>query len=90
MLITKLRIDGQVFFLPEDTDIPVLKQLIVAAVRTGAEFVEFDTHGHGSVSVLMTQQIPVRFEVVDRTEDEVASWVDVPPAFEYDALTDLD
>ncbi|ROQ37236.1 hypothetical protein EDF46_2692 [Frondihabitans sp. PhB188] len=84
MLRTKLRIDGQVFLLQETIDVPQLKRDIMAAMQTGAAFVNFDTHSHGLVSVLMTQQIPVRFESVEKSEDEVDDWVATPPTFDFE------
>jgi len=84
MFVTKLRVDGQVYFLAAETDRAVLMEQIVDAVRSGAAFVAFDTHGHGEVSVLMTQHIPVRFETVERSEEEVAAWEVDPPSFEFE------
>ena len=84
MLVTKLRVDGQVYYLPESTDIAGLKERIVASVQGGAAFVDFDTHGHGQVSVLMTPQIPVRFEVVERTPEEVEEWSETAPSTDLD------
>lgn len=90
MLVTKLRVDGQVYYLPESTDVLALKEQIVSAVQGGAAFVEFDTYGHGAVAVLMTPQIPVRFETVERTQDEVTAWVEDPPSFDFDATAYYD
>lgn len=84
MLVTKLRVDGQIYYLPDTTDIHELKERIVTSVREGAAFVDFDTHGHGQVSVLMTPQIPVRFEVVERSQEEVDDWTDAPPSTDLD------
>ncbi|HEY8591095.1 MAG TPA: hypothetical protein VIL55_16230 [Naasia sp.] len=56
----------------------------MAAVRAGGDFVSFDTHGHGQVSVLMTASFPVRFEAVERTEEEVSGWEDAPPPVDID------
>ena len=90
LLITKLRLDGQYFFLTDDTDQAQLEQEMVAAVRAGGEFVRFDTHGHGRVSLLMTAHFPVRFESVERTEEEVSGWDDEPPPVDIDPDTYLD
>ena len=91
MMITQLRIDGQVFFLTAETDRLALKSEIVAAVRSGADFVTFNTHGHGEVDVLMTPHIPVRFETVERTEQEVDSWESDPPSADvYDLSSVFD
>lgn len=86
MLRTTLRIDGQVFLLSDGTDIPALKQDILAAVQAGAAFVNFDTHGNESVSVLMTPNIPVQFESME-SEDEVVDWVETSPSFDLETYS---
>jgi hypothetical protein len=84
LLITKLRIEGQYFFLAEDADQEQLEREMVTAIRAGGDFVRFETHGHGRVSVLMTVHFSVRFEVTERTEDEIAGWVGTPPSMDID------
>jgi hypothetical protein len=84
MLITKMRLDGQNFFLAHDTDQSQLEQEIVAAVRGGGDFIQFDTHGHGRITALMTGQIPVTFEATQRSNEEVAGWDEQPPPVNVD------
>jgi hypothetical protein len=84
MQVIKLRIDGQVYFLPAETDLLALRAEIVTAVRSGADFVEFETHGHGQVAVLMTPHLPVRFEAVERSAETVEAWEVEPPSFDLD------
>ena len=79
MLITKLRIDGQVFHLPPEVDVAALKQQILEAVAGPPAFVEFRTAGHGEVSVLVTAHLPVRFEAEEITEEQLSSWSSEPP-----------
>ena len=84
MLVTKMRHDGEYFFLAESVDQDELERDIITAVQAGGGFVRFDTRGHGRVSVLMAANFPVRFESVERSEAEVASWEDKPPSIDVD------
>lgn len=79
MKIIKLRIDGQEFFLPAESDIAALQQQILAAVTGPPAFVSFRPAGHGEVTVLVTPQVPIRFEVEERSEAEVDQWAEHPP-----------
>jgi hypothetical protein len=88
MQIVKARVDGQIFILAAGYDIAELKASIVLAAREGADFVEFSTVGHGLVSVLITSTIPVRFETIDRTEEQMEQWADNPPPI--DVFIDAD
>lgn len=83
MLVTRLRIDSQVFYLPETEDVPDLKRRIETAAQNHAKFVEFMTIGHGRVSVLVTPVIGVRFEEKERTPDEVDQMELVPPTIDF-------
>lgn len=84
MYVTKLGIDGQVFYLTDETDIDELRRRIVAAARGGAEFVEFEAHGRGHVAVLVTAHLPVRIETVERADEEPSMSAPEMPSFEYD------
>lgn len=79
MKIIKLRIDGQQFYLDQNYDVDDLKQRLLASARGVAEFIDFEPVGHGVVSVLMTPHTPVRFEVEERSEDQLADWSIHPP-----------
>jgi hypothetical protein len=79
MLITRVRVDGQSFFLSPEQDVEATKEAIVAAVRDGSGFVDFLTVGHGRVSVLITPSIPVRFQVIERTVEELEHLETEPP-----------
>jgi hypothetical protein len=87
MLVTHLRIDGQIFILPIETDVSALKERILATARAGLGFVDFTARGHGDVSVLMTPSVPVRFEVVDVPGDEGEGWDEGSLSFEFDLNT---
>jgi hypothetical protein len=83
MLILKLRIDSQMFYLPPDEGIDRLKNAVLTAARGQAEFIIFTPIGHGQVSVLVTPLTPVRFEEQERTEEELSRWKAEPPAVDY-------
>ena len=89
MKIIKLRIDGQQFYLDADTDLDELKERLLSAARGRARFIDFQPVGHGVVSVLMSPQTPVRFEVEERSEEQLAEWALNPPetdltSFDYE------
>jgi hypothetical protein len=82
MRITRLRIDGQEFYLPPELDLAALQQQLLDAVRGEAAFVTFPSVGHGEVSVLVTAHVPVRFEVEELAEEEVQRLAEDPPAID--------
>jgi hypothetical protein len=82
MLVNKVRFDGQTFLLDPTQDVDATKKAIVAAVREGSAFVDFLTVGHGSISLLVTPSLPVRFEVIERTEEELERLETDPPPFD--------
>jgi hypothetical protein len=76
--VIKLRIDGQMFFLPAEVDLPGLQEQILTAVAGSAAFVSFRPIGYGEVTVLVTAHVPVRFEVEEHSEAEVEEWAAYP------------
>jgi hypothetical protein len=84
MKVTRLRIDGQEFYLPHELDVPALQRQILEAARGEAAFVTFRPIGHGDITVLVTPQIPVRFEAEDRTDEQLDGWESDPPAIDFD------
>jgi hypothetical protein len=74
MEITRVRFDGSFFFLAIEQDVDDTKAAIVAAVRDGAGFVDFHTVGHGTISLLVTPTVPIRFETVTRSEEELTQF----------------
>ncbi|MFS4506149.1 hypothetical protein ACMA46_07920 [Clavibacter sp. Sh2141] len=86
MKITRLQIDSQTFYLEDAQDVDALQEQIVEAASTSAAFVHFDTIGHGRVSVLVTQRLGVRFEVQEKTEEELAEWEAHPPVVDSSLL----
>lgn len=90
MHIHKVHIDGQTFILTAGQDVSALKVGILAALKTGAGFVEFETVGRGIVAVLVTPNLPVRFETIERTEEQVTAWEEHPPIIEDSQNFDID
>ena len=85
MQITKLRIDGQFFYLEADQDTEAIKRDIIAAVTAGPQFIDFTAIGHGQVSVLMMPTLGARFETQERTEQELEAWAEDPPLVDFEA-----
>jgi hypothetical protein len=83
MIITKLRIDSQMFFLEPGQDVAALKRQILTAARGVADFVIFTTVGHGEVAVLMTPATPVRFEQQEHSDEQIAAWEENPPEADF-------
>ncbi|GAA1002171.1 hypothetical protein [Subtercola frigoramans] len=90
MQIHKVHVDGQTFILTAGQDVSALKDSIVGALKDGAGFVEFETVGRGIVAVLITPNLPVRFETVERTVDQVSAWEEHPPMIEDSQSFDFD
>jgi hypothetical protein len=77
--VIKARIDGQVFILSPDQDFEALRGSIITAIRAGSDFVEFQTVGRENIFVLVTPNLPVRFEIIERSEDQMDEWEHNPP-----------
>jgi len=80
MHVTKMRIDGQFFYLEDDVDIPALKEEILKAAAGPPAFITFRTLGYGEVSVLMGPHYAVRFQTEEHTVGEIDAWEQDPPA----------
>ncbi|GAB3602857.1 hypothetical protein [Microbacterium aureliae] len=70
------------FILDPAQDVGELKRLILEAVQQGAGFVHFDTVGRSNIAVLITPYVGVRFEVLERSEEQVREWQLNPPSIE--------
>ena len=91
MKINQVHVDGQTFILASDENVPALKELILTSLRsTGSAFVDFRTVGRGLISVLITPSLPVRFEILDRTEQQMAKWESDPPVINDEHSIDID
>jgi hypothetical protein len=93
MLINKLRIDSQMFYLEPDEDIEALKKQILETARGVADFIVFRPIGLGAVSVLMTPHTPVRFEEQEHSQEDLQEWEHEPPQvdsnLDFDAFTGI-
>ena len=77
--------------LAEGEDVDALKAKIVTACQGGkAAFVDFESVGRGLISVLMTPNLPVRFETIERSEEQMREWESVPPAVTDEQNTDVE
>ena len=90
MKVNKVRFDGQTFLLDPDQDLGETKRAIVAAAREGSDFVDFKVLGHGTISLLVTPNLPVRFEVLERSEEEIERFEADPPALDEDSWLQYD
>lgn len=90
MKVTRVRFDEQTFLLDPEQDSEQTKQLIVAAARDGSDFVDFHTIGYGVISLLVTPNIPVRFETVEHTEEELEQLEADPPPIDQNSMSDFD
>lgn len=80
--IVRVRVDGQMFILDPEQDAADLQRQIIDAVRQGAGFVRFQTVGRSAITVLITPGIGVRFEVLERSEEQLREWAEDPPSIE--------
>lgn len=90
MKILKVRFDGQMFLLAPEQDVDETKRAIVAAAREGSDFVDFQTVGHGTISLLVTPNLPVRFEMIERSEGELEQLEADPPPLDVTASYEFD
>lgn len=72
MKIVRIRIGGKMFVLGSDQDFETLKRDIVAAARSGADFVSFETAEGISVSALISPHVVVRMWEVEQAADAAA------------------
>jgi hypothetical protein len=69
MIVNKMTVDGNEFFLDADQDVEGAKEQVVEAVQHGGGIVEVLVAGHTTVSVLVSQAMPVTFEEIVADED---------------------
>ncbi|MBK4348272.1 hypothetical protein [Lacisediminihabitans changchengi] len=69
MIVTKMTVDGNEFFLDAEQDVDGAKEQVVEAAQHGAGLVDVTIAGHVSVSVLVSQQTPVTFEQIVAEEE---------------------
>jgi hypothetical protein len=68
MNVTKMTVDGSEFFLAADQSVEEAKNRVVDAVHHGGGLVDLKLAGHASVSVLVSQSIPIVFETIQAPE----------------------
>jgi hypothetical protein len=91
MKINKVHVDGQTFVLAADEDVAGLKAQIISACQGGkSAFVDFESVGRGLISVLITPNLPVRFETFERSEEQMREWESAPPSVSDEQNMDLD
>jgi hypothetical protein len=83
MLINKLRIESETFYLEPDENLEALKRQFLETARGVADFIVFTPIGLGKVTVLMTPHTSVRFEEQEHTSDELQEWEEAPPCADY-------
>ena len=69
MIVTKMTVDGNEFFLDAEQDVDGAKQQVVDAVQHGGGLVDLRVAGNAAVSVLVSQQMPVTFEQIVAVEE---------------------
>jgi hypothetical protein len=67
------------FLLEPDQDLERLQEQILEAVGQGAGFVRFESVGRGSITVLVTPLIRIRFESLERSPEQIEAWELDPP-----------
>lgn len=90
MQTNTIHIDGQAFLLGAEEDVAGLKARIVAAASEGAAFIDFDSVDRGTVSVLVTPGMGVRFETGARRAGPFGEWEPFPAAVPDAAGVDVD
>lgn len=68
MIMHKMTVDGNEYYLDPEQNVDETKNSVVDAVKNGGGLVDIPLVGHATVSVLISQSIPVRFETVDADE----------------------
>jgi hypothetical protein len=70
MIMHKMTVDGNEYYLDPEQNVDETKHEVVDAVKSGGGIVDIPVAGHGTVSVLISQRIPITFETVDADESE--------------------
>jgi hypothetical protein len=69
MIVNKVTVDGNQYFLDPEQSVDDTKSSVVDAVQHGGGLVDIQVAGHTMVTVLVSQSIPVVFETIDAGED---------------------
>jgi hypothetical protein len=65
---TRLRIEGQDFYLAPETEVEKLKDAAVAAIREGGGIIDFMGIEGRVISVLLSPGVAVLFEAIERPD----------------------
>ena len=81
MIVNKMTVDGDTFYLAAQQDVDETKDQIVDAVKQGGGMVDIAVAGDGTVSLLVSQSVRVTFEEIETPEtpqgiyfDDFSSW----------------
>jgi hypothetical protein len=69
MIMHKMTVDGNEYYLDPDLSVDETKNHVVDAVKSGGGLVDIQLADHATVSVLVSQRIPVTFETVEADEN---------------------
>jgi hypothetical protein len=69
MIVNKMTVDGNEYFLDPEQSIDDAKSSVIDAVQHGGGLVDIQVIGRAKVSVLVSQSIPVVFEIIDADEN---------------------
>ncbi|GAB2459236.1 hypothetical protein HD599_001384 [Conyzicola lurida] len=68
MKTTRLRIEGQDFYLAPETKVDELKADAIAAVRGGGDIIDFTGIEGRVISILLSPGVAVLFETIERPD----------------------
>jgi hypothetical protein len=68
MIVHKMTVDGNEYYLDPAQSVDETKSEVVDAVKSGGGLVDIRVAGHTTLSVLVSQQMPVTFEAIDADE----------------------
>jgi len=81
----RLTINGRDYWLSPDLDAERLAGTMIAAARSGGDFVDIEIDGHNAVRELVTAASAIRLAYVERAEHSV-SHGEPFDSFDYDGL----
>ncbi len=65
MIMHKMTVDGNEYYLDPAQSVDETKNHVIDAAKSGGGLVDIRVAGHATVSVLVSQRTPVTFETVD-------------------------
>ena len=70
MMVNKMTVDGDAYFLAPEQDVDETKHQIVDAVQHGGGMVDVVVAGNGTVSLLVSQAARVTFEEIEAPDPQ--------------------